>query len=69
MTKKKILIAPFQSCHHRGGAVSLLLSETSYVDKAEAGWGLNSLNVLHRLKLIETQKFSSAAGLMNLIVS
>ena len=49
---KKILIAPLFSHVIIDETVSLLLSETSYVDKAEAGWGLNSLNVLHRLKLI-----------------
>ena len=56
MTKKKILIAPLFSHVIIDETVSLLLSETSYVDKAEAGWGLNSLNVLHRLKLIRDSR-------------
>ena len=53
---KKILIAPLFSHVIIDETVSLLLSETSYVDKAEAGWGLNSLNVLHRLKLIRDSR-------------
>ena len=54
--KKKILIAPLFSHVIIDETVSLLLSETSYVNKAEAGWDLNSLNVLHRLKLIRDSR-------------
>lgn len=57
MTKKKILIASLFSHVIIDETVSLLfLSETSYIDKAEAGWGLDSLNVLHRLKLIRDSR-------------